>query len=1026
MNNKAFILCGVLLLSACGGGGGGGGEPKITEPTPDPTPDPVQIAPTVSINANTSPIEKTEVTLLPTISFDNSTLKSAHWSQVSGPSVELIEIDQQAVTFMAPIVKIQDVELILEFSLSVTDSNDLTSSENITIKVQPVNANPVITVEQISAIAELSTYVFEASVIDNDGTVVAYAWSSDNQSITINDADKANASFTAPAITTATEIDFTLTVTDDEAGETSKLISVQVNPVVSGMLVGTEFNPVNTNSTPIEERDVVIYDLLTEQTLGSTKPNTDGSYIVMIQDTSSLSNGFKVSSSKDVITESSKNPGTFYTTKEVDLESICFSEERHSCDATPISLLIAKIVENTEEITSRSQAIEYLEQALNINLSTDPFIEASNGNGIDINAIQSALLSNELTFSGWVNSIQGFISGSTSNTAEIVTYFPNVDAARLGVLISSNSTTLIENAFDIVQFTATANLFGELPEGNSGIYNYQWTMPQGYEISVEDDNTASSVLRVKLPDVEQDVDLTFSVTVTNDDFVASNEITITVKSVEVVDNTIPKIETLKDAIFASNTDVAIVASASDGQDFTSQLIVSWQQLSGSNVTLDSTNNFTLSFKTPEVLAEAEKLVFEITVIDSNFSAATATVDVYVTKAIELTAFNLNDTGVIDCGNYAFDGGSHNNNVNCSAPIGSEPLPNNQDAHFGRDVNNNDDTDGFAGFNYSKIAADGTVLSNDATEWSCVLDNVTGLMWERKTNAIDIHGIDTVFFYFDSDYSKNGGRPGYILKDAETREPILDADGKEQANKDECSESEAVCLTTEEFVAETNQENLCGYADWRMPHKTELMSIVNYNAENVPTIEANYFPFTKSAPYVTSTGIGEQRIAGLYETRKVAMVHFAAGESYYFNKNFIGNSTSSRRIAARLVRVNQSQPIHAHGDIIDGKQTFDSVCNGFETKLYPQLPLEDASSKMFCSNMDATNEACPDNHKGLSGASTGKCCAYTVETRENQENRAIWASGDEIEVLDVELGSCCSSEGCRGLSNGSFNLDAMAQ
>ncbi|WNC67357.1 DUF1566 domain-containing protein [Thalassotalea nanhaiensis] len=1019
MNNKAFMLCSVLLLSACGGGGGGGGtEKKITQPPTNP--------PTVSITAVTSAPEQTEVVLTPSISFDSSTLKSALWSQVSGPTVDVVTGENQQASFLAPVVKVQDGEQTLEFSLTVTDNNDLTTTESVAVTVQPINTNPVITTANIEAIAEQSSYTFAVEATDNDGSIASFSWTTENQDVVISDADKVNASFTAPQIETSVVIDFTLTVIDDENGETSKLISVPVNPVVSGMLVGTEFNPVNTNSTPIEERDVVIYDLVSNQILGSTKPNTDGSYSVMLQDSASLLNGIKVSATKDVIIESSETPGEFFTSKETELEAICYSEERHSCNATPISFLVARVLDFKEDISTRSQAKEYLEQALNINLSTDPFLDTANNNGIDINVIQTALLSSELTYTGWANSVLGFIEGSTEDVATMATYFTNIDAARLGVIITSNSATLIENAFDIVDFTATANLFGELPDGNSGIYNYQWELPQGHDITVENDDTTSKLLRVKLPDVEQDTPLTFMVTVTNDDFVASNEITLTVKPVETVDNTIPKIETLKDAIFESNSDIVITASASDGQDFASQLSVSWQQLSGPNVTLESTNNFTLSFKTPEVLAEAEKLVFEITVIDSNFGAATDTVDVYVTKVIELSAFSLNDTGVTDCGNYAFDGGAHNNNVNCLAPVGSEPLPNNQDAHFGRDVDNNDDTDGVAGFNYSKIAADGTVLSNDATEWSCVLDNVTGLMWERKTSAKDIHGIDTVFFYFDTDYSKNGGRPGYILKDPETNEPILDINGKEQANKDECSESEAVCLTTEEFVAETNQENLCGYADWRMPHKTELMSIVNYNAASIPTIDAGYFPFTKSAPYVTSTGIGEQRTVGIYETRKVAMVHFAAGESYYFNKNFIGNSTASRRIAARLVRVDQSQPIHAHGDIIDGKQTFDSVCNGFETKLYPQLPLKDEWSKMYCSNMDATNEACPDNHKGLSGDSTGKCCAYTVETRENQKDRAIWGSGDELEVLDVELGSCCSSEGCRGLSNGSFNLDAMAQ
>ena len=40
--------------------------------------------------------------------------------------------------------------------------------------------------------------------------------------------------------------------------------------------------------------------------------------------------------------------------------------------------------------------------------------------------------------------------------------------------------------------------------------------------------------------------------------------------------------------------------------------------------------------------------------------------------------------------------------------------------------------------YTKLDANGNDLPNDATEWIMVRDNVTGLIWEVKTNDGSVH------------------------------------------------------------------------------------------------------------------------------------------------------------------------------------------------------------------------------------------------------------------------------------------------
>ena len=100
---------------------------------------------------------------------------------------------------------------------------------------------------------------------------------------------------------------------------------------------------------------------------------------------------------------------------------------------------------------------------------------------------------------------------------------------------------------------------------------------------------------------------------------------------------------------------------------------------------------------------------------------------------------LNDTGILKSGN-----GTSGINTSCTEAIAGAK----QDCAHGRDA---DDTvvklgTGAAGFDFTKLGADGEALAVQTgtwaadgaeaagTKWSCLKDNVTGLVWEAKTTA----------------------------------------------------------------------------------------------------------------------------------------------------------------------------------------------------------------------------------------------------------------------------------------------------
>lgn len=175
---------------------------------------------------------------------------------------------------------------------------------------------------------------------------------------------------------------------------------------------------------------------------------------------------------------------------------------------------------------------------------------------------------------------------------------------------------------------------------------------------------------------------------------------------------------------------------------------------------------------------------------------------------------LNDTGVVSCFASRDISGAE-------CPQAAFPG---QDAETGRDVDFNDDTDGPAGFVFTKLDANGVPLPDQTqpyatTPWSCVQDEVTGLMWEVKTNDDGLYDKDWKFSWYNSSGINDGGDPG-----SENGGSCVDA-----SNCD-----------TEKYVNQVNAAGLCGYTDWRLPSATEAMSIV-YDQTDLYLHDSTYFP-----------------------------------------------------------------------------------------------------------------------------------------------------------------------------------------
>ncbi|MBV5348034.1 DUF1566 domain-containing protein [bacterium] len=184
---------------------------------------------------------------------------------------------------------------------------------------------------------------------------------------------------------------------------------------------------------------------------------------------------------------------------------------------------------------------------------------------------------------------------------------------------------------------------------------------------------------------------------------------------------------------------------------------------------------------------------------------------------------LNDTGI----DWWADGST---NSLTSEPVG---YPG-QDASYGRDKIQHNDADGHAGFHYTKLDSDGNTLPATAATWSCVRDEVTGLVWENKTSDAGLHSYGNTYSWYNPDSATNGGAAGY-------------------RNFGDCTGG--TDCDTLGFTQAVNQAGLCGANDWRLPSSEELLSLVD-GSRSYPAIDPNYFlgegTFWSASPFANSS------------------------------------------------------------------------------------------------------------------------------------------------------------------------------
>ncbi len=218
---------------------------------------------------------------------------------------------------------------------------------------------------------------------------------------------------------------------------------------------------------------------------------------------------------------------------------------------------------------------------------------------------------------------------------------------------------------------------------------------------------------------------------------------------------------------------------------------------------------------------------------------------------------LNDTGVL----------LYSDGVNLDYQETPDGFPG-QDAASGRDVTVNNPVDGFAGFAFEYLDADGNVIGEGSRDEAsaegavCVRDRTTNLTWEIKqeqhvdllrnrdevnlaysegrstytTNFEDEHlfwrSSNYKYYWYSLDEGNNAGVAGAQPEALSTTLPMSSDCAYEASELDHelgSGRGQARCHTND-YLREMQRASLCGFTDWRLPTLNEMKSVVVYETQ----------------------------------------------------------------------------------------------------------------------------------------------------------------------------------------------------
>ncbi|MBB1355963.1 DUF1566 domain-containing protein, partial [Pseudoalteromonas sp. SR45-5] len=392
-------------------------------------------------------------------------------------------------------------------------------------------------------------------------------------------------------------------------------------------------------------------------------------------------------------------------------------------------------------------------------------------------------------------------TGSSAVSDDISISVSSNNQLPLAVVTQTSPETLPSVYKDTVTLSA---LESSDPDDNGQIDSYLWQLLSGPDLDIESFN--ESTLSFSHPLLESNVNLSWQLTVTDDEGgEASTQYSMTLN----------KTNELVDANAGADQNVEefeqVTLDATNSETVTDTYKCKWQQLTGNSETLSNSDQCTTTFFASDVDTEST-LSFEVTVTDSKGRTDTDSLFVDVSpKALGL----INDSGVGECYN-------NTQRINCE----SDDFPA-QDAELGRDsyANRLDKVGkGNLAFDYTKLNQFADEVGDDSSDFTCIRDNVTGLVWEVKSVA-------------------SGTVPNTSLRDGQNHYfwDVGNTTFTDTSTANSTCPDNTSC-GVQSYINEVNDLDFCGGTNWRLPTYTELLGLIDYGKQGQSIlIDEAFFP-----------------------------------------------------------------------------------------------------------------------------------------------------------------------------------------
>ena len=714
-------------------------------------------------------------------------------------------------------------------SISVAGDNVVNSSEKsnsvaVAGTTSDVEDNQVITLtingEDISATVTGNAFTTTAdlsALSDGEHTVTANVADAAG-----NPADAANVDFVIDTIPPSQKVDSaSISLSTDNGSSASDFITNEAEQAISATL-----------SASLGSGDV----LYASVDGGSNWQQVDSANISGTSITWGATLAEGTNTIQFQVADSADNNGTIIK-KDYTLDTTAPTQSVSSIAFSVDSGTAGDLVTNTDNqtITATLSAALGTDEILFGAVSLD---EGSDPDWVNIvDHINGQAISWDTTLSAGENDIQFIVEDAAGNSGEPVkqSYFFDNEAPQ------TNTAGTTASAAE----ASVATLDAANSTDNYGIASYEWTQ-------VQSDGSALSADDIKLS-IANANDATTTVITPGiaDDDINSLSFYFSLRITDVAGNYSGATATLNVSNTYTTPDITASASAPNFD----QLSLSWPTTTGLTYDLHRSSAADCELSATDNCADYQlyaaldlsggaQIDSGLEFFSSYYYWLEAQVDTEVvfssptpTEA-NTTGPALNDTGVAQGGDYPSgfdslgDGTACNGGylVDDNGDVIADPDNHSgnstfvpfaaEDCELGRDADDtlNDDSDGKAGFSFTRLNSDGSEYSGDGVyseqPWACVVDNVTGLIWEVKTTTTGNAS------YYDQGYTWEGA-----------------------------STTLAAYLNGDNFN-NTDGSGLCGRTDWRLPTVQEIHGLTDYAATSAPFIDTGYFPHTLNYFYWT--------------------------------------------------------------------------------------------------------------------------------------------------------------------------------